>query len=525
MKKTLLFLSAVIFISCSKDFISDQIEIEPTMPGIELQDQVAVIGEKVPNPYSLDIMRKAYSNLSETTKGNTSINDIQATHHYVQFEPSSEEELESLYQLKDVYFYLYPIDHEVSEGWITTDPRYSINGFQHRWAYVPVNTDLTVINCPFEILYDIFSPDAGNTTTKSNVVLSETLAESLEQEAYKLCGIEEEPVAYTKAGGIRPNGKILYYDSFKKEKRGCQGLSVWAVRGTHSAYGHCDSDGNFTCNDTFKYKRNYHIHYSRTDFLMRENDSKNEIIYNYKGYKGPLYMEYGSESKAAFYAAILRAAIKYYYGDIEGLHRPPMEGDKGSAKLAIQAYTDNVDNGGNSGTFHNNDRFIFSPRPIVTIYRYKESGSLRNHADIYAATIHELTHASHCRINIDKYYETDDIVTESLAVGIQWYLTRKEYYSEENYILNYSRMYYTGIIEDLIDEYKTRSSKYYGENFDEATIKYQDNVTGYTPLEIEEAAFKSKNWEEWKNNIINLYPDKKDKDNVYEAFDYWNTGM
>lgn len=86
-------------------------------------------------------------------------------------------------------------------------------------------------------------------------------------------------------------------------------------------------------------------------------------------------------------------------------------------------------------------------------------------------------------------------------------------------------MYYTGIIEDLIDEYKTRSSKYYGENFDEATIKYQDNVTGYTPLEIEEAAFKSKNWEEWKNNIINLYPDKKDKDNVYEAFDYWNTGM
>ena len=40
MKKALLFLSAVIFISCSKDFISDQIEIEPTMPGIELQDQV-----------------------------------------------------------------------------------------------------------------------------------------------------------------------------------------------------------------------------------------------------------------------------------------------------------------------------------------------------------------------------------------------------------------------------------------------------------------------------------------------------
>lgn len=55
-----------------------------------------------------------------------------------------------------------------------------------------------------------------------------------------------------------------------------------------------------------------------------------------------------------------------------------------------------------------------------------------------------------------------------------------------------------------------------------STKSYYDNVTGYTVAEIEEAALKSKTWEQWYENI---YSDtsKSDRNYVQDVFNYWNS--
>ena len=523
-------------ISCSKDFISDpSSEIEPTLPNIELQDQVAIIGEKIPNPYSIDIMKQAINNINAKTKSNVS-DDIKPTHHYIQFMPASEEELQSLKINIDQFLYLYPLDYEVSDGWLEVDPRpeFSTNGYQHRWAYIPVNTDLSSVKCPYEILYDIFDPTCYETKS-----IPDFFADEIEAEAYRICGQELEPISETKAGKITPAGKILFYDSTINKDRGCEGLSVWANRGTHESYGHCNDEGFFVCNSSFKYRWTYHIYFSRTDFEIRKNDSTNELAYKYTKYNGPINIRFNKDSDESFYAAILRAAIMYYYGDIEGLRRPPMKNDW-SARLAIQAHLKSSGSG-TVGGFHENDRWILSSRPIVNIYRDMtyDNGTIVTlpHNTVSATTFHELTHAAHWRVNKDKYYDSDKIIRESLSCGMEVYLVNKSYkkYIDKNecnpYTRDYFRMSYTGIFEDLIDGYKTRTSKSYTTWTDGklndliyVTKSYYDNVTGYTPVEVEEAMIKSNTWNEFEQNLLNSYPDKKDKNNVHKAFDYWNTG-
>lgn len=82
-------------------------------------------------------MRKAYENIKSRTK--TSGNeDLKATHHYIKFIPKSEVDLIEIQNLDALELFLYPLDHEVSDGRIDVDPRYSVNGYQHRWSYVPI---------------------------------------------------------------------------------------------------------------------------------------------------------------------------------------------------------------------------------------------------------------------------------------------------------------------------------------------------------------------------------------------------
>lgn len=91
-------------------------------------------------PYVLwlnENMRKAYENIKSRTK--TSGNeDLKPTHHYIKFIPKSEVDLIEIQNLDALELFLYPLDHEVSDGRIDVDPRYSVNGYQHRWSYVAI---------------------------------------------------------------------------------------------------------------------------------------------------------------------------------------------------------------------------------------------------------------------------------------------------------------------------------------------------------------------------------------------------
>ena len=444
-------------------------------------------------------------------------------HIYIAFTPTNEDEYYALDDIDEstVVISSYPLDYEVSDGLIVPDERFVTNGYSYKWAYVPLDYDLTAIECPYIYYYDIFSPSDG-TITKSSNQMPMSLIDAIELKSYEICGIELQPIVETKASKVTPYGRIRFYDKDNSTYRGVEGLSIRTVRGTHSSYTHCDSDGSFTSNDSFTYAFRYEIHFSRTDFVIRKNDATDEIIIKYSDYKGPIYKDL-NDNETTFYATLSRAAIVYYYGDNCGLRRPPMKDDI-TARLAIQAHLCSDPDA--YGEFYVNDRWILSDRPKIEIYRDNNS-SIRNNMDIYATTMHELAHASHWRNNQEQYSKTDRAVRESFARGVQWILTSNVY---PGYIVPfYYRQSYTGIVQDLIDGYGIKASSYFATWVNEKLVRtyayksYYDQVAGFSTEQIEEAVRDSRTWNEWQYNLIQNKPAGVSNSDISAAFTYWNS--
>lgn len=485
--------------------------------------QHAVIGERIENPLDIKNVISAFNQLPLSTKGGVNEGDIKPTHKYLAFTPSNEDEYYALDEIDEgiVTLSSYPFDYDVTDGLIVPDDRFVTNGYSYRWAYVPIDYDLSTIKCPYVYYYDIFSP-TEDATTKSSALFPNGFLDALEQKSYEICGINLKTAIETKASKVIPSGRIRFYDVDSLKYRGVNGLSIRTIRGVQSSYTHCDKSGNFVSKDAFRYEFRYEIHFSRTDFMIRRNSSTNEIVIKYSGYSGPIYKDL-NDQESTFYATISRAAIVYYYGDNCGLRRPPMKNDK-TARLVIQAQLTN--NPDAYGYFSVNNRWILSDRPILNIYR-DDDVSRRKNIDIYATTMHELSHAAHWRNNQSRFNQTDNAVIESFARGVQWILTSSAYpgYS----VPFYYRQSYSGVVQDLIDGYGTKYSDYYATwigselKVSYSYKSYYDHVTGFTPTQIEETVRKSKTWNEWLYNITHDYPSVALSTDVSAAFTYWNS--
>src|SRR5690606_709413 len=111
LKRLLIIASAILTLSaCQKqtDLIAEATE---SMGNTE---PIVAIKTNLKNPYSVDNMRKAYSNLalSEDLDLLKNVNkEIKATHLYVQFVPKTPDELSALDT--SIILYNYPMDNEV----------------------------------------------------------------------------------------------------------------------------------------------------------------------------------------------------------------------------------------------------------------------------------------------------------------------------------------------------------------------------------------------------------------------------
>lgn len=90
--------------------------------------------------------------------------------------------------------------------------------------------------------------------------------------------------------------------------------------------------------------------------------------------------------KYEFYATIFRAAHHYYYEDIKGLRRPPLNGFW-KTQMKLRAY---MENNNHSNGNHSVIKRFFGLGSAIKIYNLD-----RNSMDIYGTVIHELAHASH----------------------------------------------------------------------------------------------------------------------------------
>ena len=77
---------------------------------------------------------------------------------------------------------------------------------------------------------------------------------------------------------------------------------------------------------------------------------------------------------------------------------------------------------------------------------------------LYSVVIHELAHASHYNMSRWHFKNGEEVVKESWATGVEWELTRMIYTAHTP---GYSRLRYTGIVQDLIDGTDTTAISYY----------------------------------------------------------------
>lgn len=489
-------------------------------------DQNSVIGDAIGNPYSVSIMRQAYNNLKPQTRSMAKESDIVATHLYIVFKPTNIDELNAILAQTDLELYQHPLDREISDGWSAVDPEYSINDIQHRWCSVPVDYPLSE-DCPYQIIEELYLPDdwdaQGNNLTRAAEHLPKSFIKDLVIEAHNICGIELKPVSATRGAEVFPSGRVIAWDAKKGAYVGNEGMKVRATRMFKTATGFCDANGYYRCDKSFEYEFDYHLHFGRDDFELRENNTS-EIVYNKHNMRGPWNHTFTKGSKEAFWSTAFRAAFYYYYKeDINQIRRPP-QNSFWKAKLTLKMHP-GADPEGTNGSFTGGIQFL-GITSAISIYKQSSPNFDRPTDGVYGTVIHEIAHASHWNFDSDNYKRCREngnkIVLESWARGVQWQLTQKIY---PDYNIIYDRCRYTGMIEDLRNGTKTVKSYYWWspttdkQEYGEST--YKDEVL-WIPLNvIENCLIGSSTWNQWRDRLKQQSPSQAAK--LDNTFRYWNS--
>ncbi|NOU17113.1 MAG: hypothetical protein HOO91_06095 [Bacteroidales bacterium] len=529
-------------------------------------DGLMALGNQLEDPYALKNMKKAYSNLKAVNPSLPDVN-IQPTHLYLRFLPSTEEEWGILKSDTSLVLYDYPLNFEIAtSGTYYHDP--SLPETAITWQYCVIPIKHSIPNVPHELLYEVYIPDDDIPNSKGSPEVSQLLLD-METESVNLTGNMPKGTLskWTPKGTIKVWDENLttttytqvfdhweYYDCSQAaptqqanpakqimqiapvdpiDPTQCQeavyrtvatttqgkytplvGASVharWFVRIERDL---TDANGYFQTS-RFRFEVNYSIKWERADFEIR-NGRIFQAWYNGPKQKGDWNLNI-TGGMSRMYAIIHRAANDYYYNNTLGIQSPPQNYWYNN-RLSIGTFDwEQVDSNGDTRPWQ---RWF----GMAEIRIFKPS---RTTTEIYATTIHELAHASHWKL-VGGYsfsIALQDIVAESWARGVQWEFTRRTYPS---YQISYGRLNYTGIVQDMIDGFGIKgTSNWWDYSLDKwgspAYYKsYSDLVSGYTLKQIEDALQGQKTWNGWRDNIKNKYSNGT-KNNLDAAFTYWNT--
>ena len=120
MKKIMSIAAAALMFAACNEPLNDAVEVEIPQTGDETDEVIVpdngtiVLGEKLPNPYSLDNMRKAIEELNKSSLSKSVVStDIKPTHYYMRFKPKNEAEVDKLDADTTIFFYDYPLDYDI----------------------------------------------------------------------------------------------------------------------------------------------------------------------------------------------------------------------------------------------------------------------------------------------------------------------------------------------------------------------------------------------------------------------------
>lgn len=400
----------------------DQVEAESEFVTHEGQ---TVLGNVINIPYSIDNLLKAYENLPIETKSQIDPSYIQPTHFYIRFYPKSIAELDILRNIKPrVFLSETPLDRKIEIGGTSYhDPSIPEDLPTYQYTVVPVDRWAELEKCipvEAEILIKAYIPDYDEAyTTKSEETFGIPIAayESLLKEAYRITGNEYDVIPETKASWT-PSGRIRAYDDATYSNIPIKGVRV---RGTHLLKVKetlTDMNGCFTL-PSFNNPVNLKVIWESDLWDVRDG---------YVGqatFDGPQldgqywYCEIGNiHEKNIRFAAMHRAAYRYYYDNCDGL-LPPISLRK--EKLCFIDSSGSGDNMSNMG---------LGVLPDLRVYGKNASSEYKPTQEIFKTTAHELAHLAHCLlVEQINFWNTDLIVKESWAEFAEYIITTLEYSS------------------------------------------------------------------------------------------------
>ncbi len=484
-----------VIVACEKNDLP--LNDEPLSPVFENNNGMTVLGQKLENPYSVENMEKAYLNLKSSGYETPGV-QIETTHLYLRFLPQNYDELSLLKSDSTIILYEIPMDYEITEpGVYYHDP--SLPDTAITWQYCAVEVDKHLPNVQYELLAKLYIPlETESADTKSSNSLS-SFFERLEDEALRITGNLDRTINTRGNSKWRPAGRIRVWDNIISGYAPVEGVEVKARRWFTTHKGTTNSQGYYSCDGTFKRDANYSIDWDRHNFSIRSG-SVGQASYDGPKRDGNWDVDIKG-GKSQYYAQIFRAAHHYYYKNIDGLRRPP-ENKFLRPQMKIAAYYEESGTNGNCAAW----RRTLGILSWIKIWNPQHSSQ-----EIYGTVIHELAHASHWDMGHGDFNDTETIVVESWARGVQWYLTKMVYPGYPGG--STSRGKYTQVVVDMLDSPSDVNNG--------SELLAQDNVSGYTIRQIEDALNEQAKWDAWKTNIKNRY-NNETENNLDALFSYWS---
>jgi len=534
MKKISLILFGIVllllFQNCQKENFEEMNIEKKTQGNLQSANDNVFPTKKLQNPYSVKNMKKAMENLF----GKSASKGITTSHYYIRFKPNNEEDLAILENDTILELYDYPLDYEPYKGENSFhDPRIPEN--QPTYLYASVKKDYQIPNVDYVILENLYIPEL-DIKFKNN----EEKLDKLVYEALKITNnLSDEEKNSTKSwlwpSKWRPAGRILVWDDIgasgskisylnlsNPNKIPVERAKVRARRWFTTYVGYTNEKGYFSCNGRFRRPANYSIVWETNKFDIR-NGTFGQAYYNGPKIKGRWNLTI-TGGKSLRYATIFRAACRYQYWNIGGLKRPNVW-----SKIKYCYYHRNQANNEYAGINWGNWDFT-GILPNIRLFG-KVNYSWVSTNELYSTTIHETAHASHIELmnaGEIQFLQVSNIIIESWADAVEWYITKIEYnwlgnsdfdnpYSYQ-YIDNHqywsistisARNPYTPLFIDLVDNYNQRI--YWGSN------RPNDIISEYTMGNIEQrlkhvyglSSLKTKLKENKPNGVTNTEIDNQ----------------
>lgn len=528
-----IIVAANVFLACQEH---DE-NIAPVINDLKsstLSGNQVVLGKQLENPYSLESMKKALTNLQANGRVVTDLS-IQTTDLYVRFLPADTLELEAISSDPSLVLFDHPLDFEIEqEGNWYHDP--SVPDHLPTYQYTVVKPGYVFPDTiEYEVLAELFIPDdVEEGVANGRTSIDTELLDALEDEALRITDNWEEPIIddadpMARRSRWNPSGRIRVREVERRSAtrttlRGwlpVENVKVRVRRWFTIKTDYTDANGNYRVTRRFRRSVNYSVKFE-TPYAKISNLIGGDTRHDGPKRKGAWNLDLNWHSKSWVRATLVNAIVEYRVQCRRtGIENPyPTSywaGGEALNKLNVRAVF-------KEGT---GDMFPLRANRIRVYSEFTKNRGDKGTDDLYAITFHELGHQSHSKLSSWNLTFSSRILRESWSEFIEYYFTRAYYPNHPNVSLAFTssipnkdkeqikeskKRAYTQIFVDLMDNHN-QLVKVGGD-------RANDRVRGYTFAQIQQAVKKSRQLNQVRNYLRDNYYNNTEGD-LDELFDFY----